>query len=194
MADPDGELPIEVKGQIEMVLNKYNVFVKAPRVFQHNTVCAAGLSLREEKPELTPKWYHVVPIDLTKDGETKLPLVASNLFVIGEAIVSVKEGKVNVTYAYENGRMMEEGQLLNWFTSMDEITTDYLNAPEGKFEFGKEVVIATELSGTEVGYLFICNTISYSEAYLHNGDQLPFYNHDSAENKQIREVLRGLIR
>ena len=90
--------------------------------------------------------------------------------------------------------MREEGQLLNWFTSMDEITTDYLNAPEGKFEFGKEVDIATELNDAEVGYLFICNTISYSEAYRHNGDQLPSYNHGSAENTQAREALRELIK
>ncbi|MGI6653483.1 MAG: hypothetical protein ACOX55_05180 [Christensenellales bacterium] len=184
----------EVKGRIENALSKYNVYARAPHVYPHNTVCAAGLSLREENPQLTRKWYHVVPIDLTKDGETELPLVASNLFVIGKAIVSVHEGKVAVTYAYEKGRMREEGQLLNWFTSMDEITTDYLNAPEGKFEFGKEVDIATELNDAEVGYLFICNTISYSEAYRHNGDQLPSYNHGSAENTQAREALRELIK
>jgi len=194
MADPDEDLPVEVKGNIEKILSKYNAYVKAPHVYPHNTVCAAGLSLREENPQLTKKWYHVVPIDLTKDGETELPLVASNLFVIGKAIVSVHEGKVAVTYAYEKGRMREEGQLLNWFTSMDEITTDYLNAPEGKFEFGKEVDIATELNDAEVGYLLICNTISYSEAYRHNGDQLPSYNHGSAENTQAREALRELIK
>lgn len=182
----------EVKGSIDKALAKYDVRVRVPVIFPHNTVCAAGLSLREENPSLTKKWYHVVPIDLTKDGDTELPLVASNLFQIGKATVSVKDGKVTVSYAYQRGNMAEEKRLLNWFTSIDEITADYLNAPEGKFEFGKEVDIAKELNGAKVGYLFILNTITYSEAFTADGNTPPRYDHGSTQNQQAREAMRGL--
>lgn len=161
--------------------------------YPNNTVCAIGIGLREEYPELTDKWYHVVPIDLTQDGETVLPLVATNLYFIGEATVTVEDGKVTVTYEYKNGRMVENQPVLNWFTSIDEITTEYLEAPEGKYEYGQAVDIEEDLDNAGLGYLFICNNISYYKAFYKHGGGLPIYRYTNESEAKAREPLFALM-
>lgn len=177
------------------VLKKYNVALKGWRApdFPNNTVCAAGISLREEYPGLTDKWYHVVPIDLTQDGQTVLPLVASNLYYIGEATVTVKDGKVSVTYSYKKGRMAENAQVLNWFTDIDDITTEYLDAPQGKYAFGQPVDIKEDLDNAGLGYLFICNNITYYRDFYPDGGRLCVFRYDGKKETEAREPLLALM-
>lgn len=177
------------------VLKKYNVALKGWRApdFPNNTVCAVGISLREEYPGLTDKWYHVVPIDLTQDGQTVLPLVASNLYYIGEATVTVKDGKVSVTYSYKKGRMAENAQVLNWFTDIDDITTEYLDAPQGKYAFGQPVDIKEDLDNAGLGYLFICNNITYYRDFYPDGGRLCVFRYDGKKETEAREPLLALM-
>lgn len=134
--------------------------------YDHNTVGLVGLSLRDMG--ITDKWYNVVPVDLTQDGVQVLDLVGSNLFHIGKAAVIVQDGKVSVDYDLFFGHGYVKDECVQWFTSLDDITTDFLNNPTSDLAFGQELSIADDLGGAETAILFICNRVTYRQPY--NGD------------------------
>lgn len=134
--------------------------------YDHNTVGLVGLSLRDMG--ITDKWYNVVPVDLTQDGVQVLDLVGSNLFHIGKAAVIVQDGKVSVDYDLFFGEGYVKDECVQWFTSLDDITTDFLNNPTSDVAFGQELSIADDLGGAETAILFICNRVTYRQPY--NGD------------------------
>ena len=153
----------------DFVLNYMNLIEgeadPEPVWFPHNTVCLAGIELREKFPGLTQKWYNVVPIDLTRDAVYTYDLVASNMYYIGKAYVTVENGNVTVDYAYY-GRMgyvnnVPESECIAWFGSVDEITTDFLENPQSNCSFGEAVSIADRLNGQDTAILFICNRTTY---------------------------------
>lgn len=134
--------------------------------YDHNTVGLVGLSLRDMG--ITDKWYNVVPVDLTQDGVQVFDLVGSNLFHIGKAAVIVQDGKVSVDYDLFFGHGYVKDECVQWFTSLDDITTDFLNNPTSDLAFGQELSIADDLGGAETAILFICNRVTYRQPY--NGD------------------------
>ena len=134
--------------------------------YDHNTVGLVGLSLRDMG--ITDKWYNVVPVDLTQDGVQVLDLVGSNLFHIGKAYVTVQDGQVTVDYELFPGQGYLKDECVQWFTSLDDITTDFLNNPTSDVAFGQELSIADDLGGAETAILFICNHVTYRQPY--NGD------------------------
>ena len=125
-----------------------------------------GLSLRDMG--ITDKWYNVVPVDLTQDGVQVLDLVGSNLFHIGKAAVVVQDGKVAVDYQLFPGQGYVKDECVQWFTSLEDITADFLNNPTSDLAFGQELSIADDLGGAETAILFICNRVTYRQPY--NGD------------------------
>jgi hypothetical protein len=66
--------------------------------WRDNTACALGVRLRDEKPDISDKWYMLSFVDLKKDGVQEFPLIASNAYVIGTVYVTVDKGSVKVRY------------------------------------------------------------------------------------------------
>lgn len=161
--------------------------------YPNNTVCAIGLSLRDEFPGLTDKWYNVVPVDLTHDGTTVIPLVASNLFFIGKAEVTVKGDDVTVDYSLAKGYGYVKGETLKWFTSVGEITTEWLENPQSDLAFGQAVSRENDLKGQDVALLFICNRVTYRQPYNDGGMNLTRMWPNLTEWKAYRETMRGLM-
>lgn len=161
--------------------------------YPNNTVGVAGISLRDTYPELTKKWYNVVPVDLTQDGRQNFTLVASNLFYIGNAYVDVKGDEVTVGYELAKGHGYVKGECLQWFTSVDEITSDFLNNPEGTVAFGQTISRANDLKGQDVALLFICNTVTYRQPYTNSGVPLTRYWPNLDEWKAYRADLAELM-
>lgn len=126
-----------------------------------NTVCLLGLPIRDLKPGLTDKWYTVVPVDLTKDATYTYPMIAGSIYYLGECQVTVKDGQVTTDFSLPEGLCWDEKHCLQWFTSLDDITTDFLNDPKGSFTFGQPVSISGDLKGQDVALLFICNQAEY---------------------------------
>ena len=141
----------------------YNDFQLEPQeIYKNNTLGAVGLSLREMDKNLTDKWYHVVPVDLTKEGTFRYKLVSGNLFYMGYCDVTIADGKVTVDYSIPEGvELHEDKQCLAWFTALDEITTAFLNNPVSNFRFGQPADIQKDLGGKDVALMFICNRISF---------------------------------
>jgi hypothetical protein len=134
-----------------------------------NTVSLLGLPIRELKPGLTKKWYHIVPVDLSKDAYYTYPMVAGSIFYLGECQVRVQDGKVTVDYSLPEGLAYPKSHCLMWFTSMDEITPAFLENPKGAYKYGEPVSIADDLKGQEVALLFICNRASYRIPLTYSG-------------------------
>ena len=129
--------------------------------YPRNTMSLVGLPLRELYPKLTDKWYHVVPIDLTKEGVFRYKTAVSNIYYAGYCDVTVRDGTVTVDYAIPYGTFYVEKQCMAWFTSIEEITPAFLNNPESSFRYGKPVDIEKELKGQKIALLFMCNRVSY---------------------------------
>lgn len=141
--------------------------------YANNTVGVAGISLRDEYPELTKKWYNVLPVDVSQDGTQTFPLVASNKYYMGEVTVTVDGDNVTTTYSYPNGRDYEIrplGDCMTWFTGVDQITGDFLENPTSNMAFGTAVSRSKDLNGQDVALLFVCNRLTYRVPFNDGGD------------------------
>ncbi len=143
--------------------------------YPNNTMGVAGYSLRDMG--ITDKWYNVVPVDLTQDGIYKIPMVASNMFIIGNAIVTVSGDNVTVDYETQwasPGNLTISSECVKWFDEAADVTADFCADPQSDLAFG-EAVSKAELGN--VGYLFICNRVTYCQPIADNGIYLPRYSH-----------------
>lgn len=164
-----------------------------PMSYPRNTMGLVGLPLRELYPNLTSKWYHVVPIDLTQEGTFYYKTVASNLFYVGYAAVTIKDGKVTVDYVIPYGTFYVEKQCLAWFTSIGDITTAFLENPESSFRYGKPVDIREELNGQDTALLFMCNHVSYQVPLDKKDAFLTRFYTTGDEMKAYRQQLQSLL-
>lgn len=160
--------------------------------YDHNTVCLAGLPVRELFPERTDRWYPVVPIDLTRQGVQTYDLVASNLFVIGQAAVLIDGDGVTVVYGLAKGEGYVKDECLRWFTTLADVTADFLEKPEGGAAFGETISIEKDLKGQDTALLFICNTVTYSQPYAGQG-YLPRYWPNLPQRVAERESMAELM-
>lgn len=192
----DEQDPVELEKQPEGVEVAPPLTAEPDEVwYPDNTMGVLGLPLRDTVPGLTNKWYHVVPVDLTVDGTTAIPLVASNLYFISNAYVTVAGDSVTVTYdgLPKNGNGWISDECVAWFTSLDQITTEWLNAPESDLAFGQEISRANDLGNAEIALLFVCNRVTYRQPYYDNDTYLPRYWPNLAQWKAYRADLTALL-
>ncbi len=159
--------------------------------YPDNTMGVAGYSLRDKG--ITNKWYNVCPVDLTKNGIYKIPLVASNMYIIGNAIVSVQDGQVTVEYETQwasPGNLTISGECVKWFASIDDVTDEFCQNPQSDIAFGQAVSTA-DLGNT--GYLFICNRVTYCQPIADNGIFLAPYNHNHVTWEAYRAGLDAMV-
>ena len=160
--------------------------------YPDNTMGLAGISLRDKG--ITDKWYNVVPVKLSENGIYEIPLAASNLFLIGTASVAVQDGQATVTYdtyGTPASNLFVGNECVKWFGSIEEITDEFCDAPTSDIAFGE----AVDVSGLgEIGYLFICNRVTYSQPLANNGQYLPGYRPNTSKVwADYRAQLEDLI-
>ena len=159
--------------------------------YPNNTMGVAGYSLRDMG--ITDKWYNVCPVNLTEDGIYKIPLAASNMVVIGNAIVTVSGDDVTVTYETQHatpGNLTVSSECVKWFKSIDEITADFCANPTSDIAFG-DTVSKADLG--DVGYLFICNGVTYCQPITSNGIFLAPYNYNHVTWEAYRADLDTMV-
>ena len=159
--------------------------------YPDNTMGVAGISLRDKG--ITNKWYNVCPVNLKANGIYKIPLVASNLFVIGNAIVTVDGDNVTVDYETQwasPGNMTISSECVKWFATLDEVTDEFCQNPQSDLAFG-DTISKAELGN--VGYLFICNRVTYCQPITDNGIYLPSYFHNNQNWKDYRTGLEAMV-
>jgi len=187
----------KVKGpDLAFMKKHYNAFRVKGTWYTHNTMSLVGLSLREMNPSLTNKWYHVVPVDLSKDAVHIYRTAASNLYYMGICTVTVRDGKVTVDYTLPKGQITLEDQCMAWFTDLSQITTGFLENPVSSFRYGQPVDIEEELGGAKTALLFMCNHVSYQVPLTAKGlSPLRFYastNYVVDLRKELTALLEGM--
>lgn len=163
--------------------------------YPNNTMGVVGISLRDAFPGLTKKWYNVVPVNVAVDGTTTIPLVASNMYFISNAYVTVAGDSITVTYdgLSEHGNGWIQDECVAWFTSVDQITSEWLDAPTSDLAFGQEISRANDLGDAEIALLFICNHVTYRQPFYNNGAELPRYWPNLPTWKAYRADLEALM-
>ena len=155
-----------------------------PTWYANNTVGVIGISLRDEYPNLTQKWYNVLPVDVSKDGTQTFQLVASNKYYLGNVKVTVSGDEVTTTYAYPymtDYELYPQDECLAWFTGVEEITSAFLENPTSEMKFGTAISREKDLNGQETALLFICNHVTY---------RVPFNDAGAAPIRFWRNHLR----
>ena len=170
--DPNlGRFKGDLKAFLES-LKKKKVVIPEPIWYGNNTAGVIGISLRDTYPTLTKKWYHVVPVDLSQDGTQTLPIVASNMYYMGNVTVTVAGDSVTTTYAYPKNPTFEiypKDECLAWFTGVEEITSEFLENPASDMKFGTAISKEKDLNGQECALLFMCNHLTYRVPFNSKG-------------------------
>ena len=159
--------------------------------YPNNTMGGAGYSLRDMG--VSNKWYNACPVDLTRDGIYQIPLVVSNMYVIGNAIVTVEGDTVTVDYETQHaspGNLTILSECVQWFDELEDITAEFMENPQSDLAFG-QTISKTDLG--KDGYLFICNRVTYCQPIADNGIYLARYNHSGATWAAYRAGLDAMV-
>ncbi|MHC1787341.1 MAG: InlB B-repeat-containing protein [Christensenellales bacterium] len=135
-----------------------------PRIihYPNNTLCIQGLRLRDLSPELTSNWQMFLPVDLSRDGVQRVPLIASNLYYAGEAKVEVVGDSVTVTYEALRGIEVKSEFLALLPNMAAALSTDPLRLQAYQFSFAQPISIGQDLGGDSRVVVYIMNVINYS--------------------------------
>lgn len=193
----DPECPLNVLGTDApkgFTFRQVERLVSSSHWYPDNTIGAAGLPLRDEYPDLTDKWYNIVPVDLSIQGRQVIPLVASAQFVIGQAVVTVDGDSVTVSYTLGSNVTEVVRETLRWFTSPGEITKGFCNSPHSDMKFDRPISIEKDLGGRTIGLLFICIKGTYYENYANLNDAPNLYRQYEPEWVAWRDHLHALLR
>ena len=163
VAAPDVSAYLE--GAEDGLKTKKQAKVVDPIWYGNNTAGVIGISLRDQYPGLTDKWYHALPVDLSQDGTQVFDLVASARYFLGKVAVTVSGDDVTVEYSYMTSpygcEIYPKEECLAWFRSASELTTDYLANPTPNATFGQAISKERDLNGQNYALLFICNRVTY---------------------------------
>ncbi len=97
-----------------------------------NTACSYGPRFRDEAPALTDKWYTYTPVDLTQDGDTEVPLIASNRYRIGTVKITVKDGQVWANYQITADKVQLKEEFMTFMPGLEGVETLEPQALAGK--------------------------------------------------------------
>lgn len=163
--------------------------------YPSNTLTTAGLAFREEKPELTGKWYQFTPLDLSRDGRQEIELVGGSVYLLGKVIIEVEGDKVTVDYSISHGihgNVMMESEFFTLFPDLAGVTSvEPEDLGEG-YKFGEALSIRDDLQGDTRVLLFVRNVATFAD---HVRAELPRtrYWHNHPGRVQNREALRALM-
>ncbi len=161
--------------------------------FPNNTIGLAGLSLREANQSLPDKWYNVIPVDLTHNGRHTYYLIASNARFIGECYVDIWYDDVTVTCEIMDRSGIELlSEYGRWFTALNQINTNSIEASTDGFIFGQPVSRERDLRGADVALLFIRSKCTYRQPFA-DGSTLTTYWRNKPDWITFRKDLLTLM-
>jgi hypothetical protein len=132
--------------------------------YPNNTVCSFGPQFRDAKPGLTDLWYMFTPVDLSHDGTQTFELVGGNMYVLGQAAITVSGDSVTVNYSTVKGKyghIYVKSEYLNFFPDLDSVKTVVPEENGEGFRFGQTISIQKDLGGDTNVLMFIRNVATY---------------------------------
>lgn len=163
--------------------------------YPNNTVCSFGPQFRDIDPALTDLWYMFTPIDLSKDGTQTFELIAGNMYVLGQAAVTVSGDSVTVTYSTvkgKNGHVYVKSEYLNFFTDLKSVTTVIPEEIGPGFQFGKPISIEKDLNNDTNVLMFIRNVATFRN-HVTNNVILRRYYKNNPDRKELRDEMLELM-
>ena len=163
--------------------------------YPSNTVTTAGFAFRDERPELTKKWYQFTPVDLSRDGSYSFEMVGGSVYILGKVVVDVKGDEVTVRYATTYGRHGNVRMESEFFTFFPDLASVSAVEPEelGEgFRFGEPISIEKDLNGDTRVLLFVRNVATFADHVRSDMPRARYWpNHPT--RVAHRELLRGLM-
>ncbi len=139
-------------------------FSKVQR-FTNNTASSQGFYFRNEVKGLTKEWNMFTPIDVSADGEQNIPLIASNMYYIGNVKVVVAGGNVTVTYEVANGVKVRK-DFLAILPDLASVTTiDPAKLADFAHAYGEPISIENDLKGDTKVLLYVRNNVDYADNF-----------------------------
>lgn len=175
-----------------------NITVEKGTWYNDNTACAIGLALRDMNNPVTSKWYHVVPVDLSIQGDQEFDYVGGNMYIIGKVTVTVSGDYVFVNYHnYYEGNGGNTETLSEYMTIFHDMSEVNQNAAENmaaprSFAFGQAISISRDLGGDTNVLLFVLNHVTYRD-YVTGTHKLTRYWPNLDEYKAYRAELTELM-
>lgn len=117
--------------------------------------CAFGLRICDLQPERTDAWYTLTPIDLTKKGMLRLPLIADDSHVIGEIVVDIREGKLKVSQELSDSRTEILKPSVRFFADVRRITAAELEKTDHSVGFERSIDIARSFKDADVVFMSV---------------------------------------
>lgn len=125
----------------------------------NQTVSSLGIRYRDVKPGLTSQWFMFTPLDLSRDGQVVLDLIAANCSKVGTVTVNVQDGKLTVDYKVFGGvEAFDMGFAL--LPDLDSVT-DVEAIDCSHFAFGQEISVADDLDGDDKVLLQVMGRVVY---------------------------------
>ncbi len=171
------------------VLKKEEIPFITRKDYPNNTASTQGIRFRDISPDLTKKWYMFTPVDLSQDGEQIIPVIASNIYYIGQVKLTVAGGQVTVTPEILKG-VTVKSSFLTFFTGLDAVTeVEPGKLTEHALPFGEAVSIEEVLGGDTNALLYAHFVVDYHDEV--RGIK-PFHN-SSKEYKALVQQLTDMM-
>ena len=81
-----------------------------------------GVPLRDLLPEITNKWYMLLPVDTSVLGVKTYPLIADNQYIIGEIQINIEQDQLTVSSQYTDDRTVPLKTILHFYNNLEELT------------------------------------------------------------------------
>jgi hypothetical protein len=165
--------------------------------YPRNTVSSMGPHFREVTPNLTKLWYMFTPIDLSIQGRQSFPLVASNIFEVGQVHVDVNMDTVVVTYEmcfedkpnYTTERLSDFLTFYNAYTDISIVEPEEMPGPS-HYAFGQPFSILNHLGGDTNVIMFVRNRITYYEFPAPKSAYIRYWRNKPEYKSRIEGMLQ----
>jgi hypothetical protein len=107
------------------------------------------------------------PVDLSHDGTQTFELIGGNMYVLGQAAITVSGDSVTVNYSTVKGKyghIYVKSEYLNFFPDLDSVKTVVPEENGEGFRFGQTISIQKDLGGDTNVLMFIRNVAIPSDA------------------------------
>lgn len=173
------------------------VTVEQGEWYGNNTACSEGIAFRDIRPNLTQKWYHFTPVDLSVPGRQVFDYVASNMYVIGQVYLDVTEDTVTVSYknyyADQGGNTETQSEFFTFFHDLSSVRyVEPEDLQEQALPFNVPLSIEEDLDGDTSVLLFVRNRVTYCDYVLSNKKLTRFWPNEK-ERKDAREALETMV-
>lgn len=142
-------------------------FMQLQQRLAYNGGCTYGLRLRDANAALTDSWIMGTMLDLDQlraQGSQRLPVCASNLYVVGQAALTLAGDRLTVSLSFEpSANVTLNGCAVYLIADVAGMTTaDPSAMPQRAYGLGE----AIDVSGLHAALLYLPMSLSYDPAGL----------------------------